>query len=65
MKIEITSEDVDIIREALALSQMNYNTLYENNGDEFSKAQIDKIVYVISIFTKIANRSSSTIEVSK
>lgn len=65
MKIEITSEDVDIIREALALSQMNYNTLYENNGDEFSKAHIDKIVYVISIFTKIANRSSSTIEVSK
>lgn len=61
----ITPEDVDMIREALAISRINYSKLYENNGSDFQKAWLDQIIALQKQLTGIANQSSAIIEVSK
>lgn len=64
-KITITSEDVDLIREALAVSRINHNKLYENNLFDFEKYTVDQIIALQKQLTTIANQSSAIIEVSK
>lgn len=63
--ITITPEDVDVIREALAFSRTSYSKLYENNGADFQKVRLDKIIALQKQLTGIANQSSAIIEVSK
>lgn len=54
--ITITPEDVDIIREALAVSRINL---------EYEKYTVDEIIALQEQLTTIANQSSVIIEVSK
>ena len=54
--ITITPEDVDLIREALAVSQINL---------EYEKYTVDEIIALQEQLTTIANQSSAIIEVSK
>lgn len=54
--ITITPEDVDIIREALAVSRINL---------EYEKYTVDEIIALQEQLTTIANQSSAIIEVSK
>lgn len=54
--ITITPEDVDIIREALAVSRINL---------EYEKYTVDQIIALQKQLTTIANQSSAIIEVSK
>lgn len=63
--IIITPEDVDLIREALAVSRINHNKLYENNLFDFEKYTVDQIIALQKQLTTIANQSSAIIEVSK
>lgn len=63
--ITITPEDVDLIREALAVSRINHNKLYENNLFDFEKYTVDQIIALQKQLTTIANQSSAIIEVSK
>lgn len=63
--ITITPEDVDMIREALAFSRTNYSNLYENNGSDYQKAFLDRVIALQKQLTGIANQSSAIIEVSK
>lgn len=61
----ITPEDVDLIREALVFSRINYSKLYENNGADYQKAFLDRVIALQKQLTGIANQSSAIIEVSK
>lgn len=63
--ITITPEDVDLIREALAVSRINHDKLYENNLFDFEKYRVDQIIALQKQLTTIANQSSAMIEVSK
>ena len=63
--ITITPEDVDLIREALAVSRINHNKLYENNLFDFEKYTVDQIIALQEQLTTIANQSSAIIEVSR
>lgn len=54
--ITITPEDVDIIREALAVSRINL---------EYEKYTVDEIIALQEQLTTIANQSSAIIEASK
>lgn len=54
--ITITPEDVDLIREALAVSRINL---------EYEKYTVDQIIALQEQLTTIANQSSAIIEVSK
>lgn len=63
--ITITPEDVDLIREALAVSRINHNILYENNLFDFEKYTVDQSIALQKQLTTIANQSSAIIEVSK
>ena len=54
--ITITPEDVDLIREALAVSRINL---------EYEKYTVDEIIALQEQLTTIANQSSAIIEVSK
>ena len=54
--ITITPEDVDIIREALAVSRINL---------EYEKYTVDEIITLQEQLTTIANQSSAIIEVSR
>lgn len=54
--ITITPEDVDIIREALAVSRINL---------EYEKYTVDEIIALQEQLTTIANQSSAIIKVSK
>lgn len=62
--ITITSEDVDLIREALAVSRINHDKLYENNLFDFEKYTVDQIIALQKQLTTIANQSPVMIEVS-
>lgn len=55
-KITITSEDVDLIREAIAVSRINL---------EYEKYTVDEIIALQEQLTTIANQSSAIIEVSR
>lgn len=61
----ITPEDVDLIREALVFSRINYSKLYENNGADYQKAWLYQVIALQKQLTGIANQSSAIIEVSK
>lgn len=54
--ITITPEDVDLIREALAVSRINL---------EYEKYTVDEIIALQEQLTTIANQSSAIIEVSR
>ena len=54
--ITITPEDVDLIKEALAVSRINL---------EYEKYTVDEIIALQEQLTTIANQSSAIIEVSK
>lgn len=62
--IKITPEDVDLIREALAVSRINHDKLYENNLFDFEKYTVNQIIALQKQLTTIANQSSAMIEVS-
>lgn len=64
-EITITPEDVDLIREALAVSRINHDKLYENNLFDFEKYTVNQIIALQKQLTTIANQSSAMIEVSK
>lgn len=64
-KITITPEDVDMIREALVFSRINFSKLYENNGSDYQKAWLYQVIALQKQLTGIANQSSAIIEVSK
>ena len=54
--ITITPEDVDLIREAIAVSRINL---------EYEKYTVDEIIALQEQLTTIANQSSAIIEVSR
>lgn len=54
--ITITPEDVDLIKEALAVSRINL---------EYEKYTVDEIIALQEQLTTIANQSSAIIEVSR